>query len=476
MTGWETMRLEAAIGYGPDDPAPQWTDLTPWLDTTIQPVVITQGRPTEMPAGEPSTMTFALNNSDHRFTDGNTLSPYWPNWHQSVKVRYSETIGNVTFRTFTGWIEAPEIQDWAQISPIVWDQVIVVTAVDRLTRVDRSHTYVSTLAEHIALAGGTSLVKYLPLGDASFAASASLSAVAASGDSIGVFLIKSSSDGTAAFTPAGGSPLPGDDLPRPVWNPQINAAGVGVDSDAYVYATFATPITITTGQTLTIVGWMKVTEPNDLANFVFDLFDQAAVYEMSLRRTVLAETPPGVWKLLVRQSPAVWDTTLYGPPWSVGTDTMFVAQFTLAATPTLTLWVDGVKSTAAILTGTPGASVSFSRLLIGGSGFVGNISHFQIYVGPYTDAMATAQRAMGHDGLAGQYTGERITTLLRYAGVPATELAGIDRGMSRMAKAELAGASPLTKLQEAVDTEQGRLRADGQGFPIFDDRSRRYNR
>jgi hypothetical protein len=82
---------------------------------------------------------------------------------------------------------------------------------------------------------------------------------------------------------------------------------------------------------------------------------------------------------------------------------------------------------------------------------------------------------MGLFGLERQSTGERIRTILQYAGVDPSELGRIDNGASLMQVARMAGRGPMDLVAEAVATEQGEFYADGSGLPVFTGRVRLYN-
>jgi hypothetical protein len=90
----------------------------------------------------------------------------------------------------------------------------------------------------------------------------------------------------------------------------------------------------------------------------------------------------------------------------------------------------------------------------------------------YADHLAQFQ--VGMLGLEGQTTGQRVTTILNYAGVPAG-LRQVDVGCSFMAKATMAGRAPGDLLAEAVTTEQGRGFMSGDGRYVFHGRDRVLN-
>ena len=137
------------------------------------------------------------------------------------------------------------------------------------------------------------------------------------------------------------------------------------------------------------------------------------------------------------------------------------------------LWVDDQQ-----IVGTPGGSVSgttseISHLYMPAGRFDGSIAHVQIYIGDedaYTFDDFTAQRRVGLDGFDRQSTGDRINTVLDFAGWPAGRR-DIDPGEAVMQPLQLAGKRPLEPLEEATETEQGRLFARA-GRVVFHDRRR----
>jgi hypothetical protein len=109
--------------------------------------------------------------------------------------------------------------------------------------------------------------------------------------------------------------------------------------------------------------------------------------------------------------------------------------------------------------------------------WAGGIAHVQLYVGApgdFTVADYLAQARMGQLGLEYQTTGQRINTILDYAGVPGDQRL-VDPGVSYMQKATLAGQDPGTALANAVAAERGRGFISGDGKYVFHDRTRIYN-
>lgn len=93
------MPLLIEAGWGGLVQAPTtitWTDITQHVDT-IQGVSITRGASDERAETQPGTVSMILDNSDGRFTPGNTGSPYWPYVRRNAPVRVS--VAHIPART-----------------------------------------------------------------------------------------------------------------------------------------------------------------------------------------------------------------------------------------------------------------------------------------------------------------------------------------------------------------------------------------
>lgn len=91
---WPT--IEIAFLSQPMSTSPIWTDVTPYTFVHDTPLQIVRGRTDEFSRIQPGTLTLGLDNSDGRFTRGNTSSPYWPNVRQGRRIRVSYLFGAVT--------------------------------------------------------------------------------------------------------------------------------------------------------------------------------------------------------------------------------------------------------------------------------------------------------------------------------------------------------------------------------------------
>lgn|GEM_PF-5498232 len=456
-----TGRLEFAPTNNPDDPNPTWTDITVYLRTEDTPLQITRGRQSELDVVQPSVMTCVLDNTDGRFTYGLTTGAYGSNWAPAKKIRYSELANGTWYVLFTGWIEYPDIASWQPIGL----QYVQLSATDRLTRLARARRFISTLSEHIILNGGASLKAYWPL-----------------------------NDGNGATSPGGASFVAGMPTLTPVTyqrnipapNAMDWATRTGPSGDDVSYAQFSTrlptpssdtvalncsnlSVTLSAGQTVALIGWFYC--PNDPASAATIRMLDTSFFNLAL--DVSGDAASNQWRLTGVNTPsgATGTVTIPGFP----TDVWCMAGlFVDVSTGAITGCLNGQT-----LTGALGGSMSGTLNIAYGYSFKGSgaLGHMQLLVGDsmtVNPSLFLAQYKMGLYGLEQQTTGQRISTILDYAGVSGNDRL-IDPGQSYMNRAKLAGQTPGTALANAVGTERGRGFAGGDGRYVFHDRQRIYN-
>jgi hypothetical protein len=457
---WEFYRVEAALTTAPDEFPPAWTDVTGYVEAWD----VQAGRATEADGIEPSRLTVVLNNADHRFTPGNTTSPLYPYWRHARRLRVVEVLGYQSFPVFDGYIEEPDVDDWAACG----DQIVSVTAIDRPGRMDRAPAFISTLGAHV-LGTAAGLQAYYPMGDAG----------APLGDRSGnsregLRPVETRSYLGTATTPTGRLAVdyaaelsaPGDDLPGARLSvPVVAIPGLFPDTSYALQTTWGTPVTLAAGQTVTVVVWVTPNEVHAQNWFAASLYGFR--FFLQLRRDSVenkwmadAFDFDGTLSLEV-----LGDLPVYGKAYPVAMQYGWTPN-------TLKLWVDADEYTGTPV-GTGPASEPFTDFAVGRL-MDGVVGHAQVYVGDYTHDDFLAQREVGRDGLDGQRTDERVATVASYAGIPATELV-LDRGAGYMQQAALAGKRPIEAMREAATTEQGRLVADGDGRLVFHSRTRIYN-
>ncbi|MGD6761348.1 hypothetical protein ACOKM5_20655 [Streptomyces sp. BH097] len=89
------MPLLVEMGWGGLILAPStitWTDITQYVDVKNQGVAITRGASDELSETQPGTATLTLDNSDGRFTPGNSGSPYYPFARRNAPIRISVAV------------------------------------------------------------------------------------------------------------------------------------------------------------------------------------------------------------------------------------------------------------------------------------------------------------------------------------------------------------------------------------------------
>ncbi|MFJ9020809.1 LamG-like jellyroll fold domain-containing protein [Streptomyces sp. NPDC102259] len=69
-----------------------WTDITTFADVQQQGVAVTRGASDELSDTQPGTATLWLDNSDGRFTPGNSGSPYWPFVRRNAPIRVAVAV------------------------------------------------------------------------------------------------------------------------------------------------------------------------------------------------------------------------------------------------------------------------------------------------------------------------------------------------------------------------------------------------
>jgi hypothetical protein len=476
---WEYHKVYIAFASQPDAATPLWTDVTAYVDGEI---VITRGRPSELDEVQPSTLTVPLNNADHRFTPGNPYSPYYPNVKPARRIRVTETIDGITYYLFDGYIQFPDIPNWAQaVPPAKFDQIINVSAVDRMGRLDRARSFVSVLADHIRYNGSTGLKAHYPLNEAAapcydYSSSAREPATVRTVTSVGGLR-----DDLITFDDQ--TRPPAEDVGTVRFHPVIINTGTVNEglSWRYLQADFASPITVTTGQVLTLVVWTQLDDTlvDDGTTDLLWLGTAGASTNFYIRRE---DAFTGTGRLGIYGSTPSWGgTTGYGPVAPRSTPLLLAARFRPSSTAANAqeLWVNGNRYQFTE-GGVADPSVSCASLQIGAHQWAGVASGVQVYVATdgaaddYSWTKHLAQLQVGVAGMVGQRADQRISILAGYAGVASTDLQ-LDAASATMAAATLAGQKPAAELRVAADADSGLIFTSGDGKIVFHSRQRRYN-
>lgn len=384
-----------------------------------------------------------------------------------MPLRYSETIGERTFTLFTGFVQFPDVDNW---QPIGYQEV-QLSATDLLARLGRTAPALSTLGAHIVgSVRNNALKNYWPLLDAG----------APIVDAIGTSTVSTffstgtpAVEGQPAINYQGGPTLPGDDVATLQLVPGLDG-GVPVRNPYLNITSTSTFFNVAPGQVLTFVGWFNRSSIDNFAEIpvVWDINN--AVGSMNLLFNLdSGSTTSWHWRAEYFDGTTAFDVDSTQLGNAMATNRWYIIAIQWGFSPNvLNLWVDGQQYTGTF-TGTPAVgNADWPKVQIAGS-----LAHMQYYLGAPTDFTFTdftAQRQVGLAGLAYQTTGQRVTSILNYAGVPAG-LQNVDAGESFMSIATLAGQTAGQALQTAVDTERARAFISGDGHYGFQDRQHTLN-
>lgn len=414
------------------------------------------GRQTELDRAEPGDLDLALNNSGGDYTPGYPSAPVM--LQQGTPVWVRETVGRRSFGLFDGEMSQPEAL-FLGFPGNAGDRV-AVTATDWVGGQQQGRRFISNLGEWILYHGGDTLVEYWPMTESQ---RPHLPVRDPTSPSVSSRIWSSSAepaDGFGRITPAAGAMPLGEDSQIPVIGGPLDSAGLpaffyhlGVD-----YNSVHVPeINIASGQVFTAVVWIQ---PDLFADLQW------------LFSVTLSEQPGGLTIGLDVVKPSSGPVEL-GVPSGALTGTIvgsgmetgrpYPVGIRFGADGTVFEFWQGRKRFTGTLSGTPASSYRFVNCASGIFNYQGSFGHLQLYVGAeadYTFEHYLAQIDHAENALTGglrwQRTDERIATISRYAGLTDGQMQ-LDRGASYMARASLAGKTWQQAVQEAVDTEQGRL-------------------
>ncbi len=458
-TPWGTTLFFEVSSAAPDD-EPVWVDLSDRVLDVGMPAETWEGRQTELDDVDPGRLQLQLRNRDDALTPGNPTSPY-PWWKQKRRCRFREVVGYMGYDLGDGFLEIPDVlvrtqEELATDS----DVTLFVSGVDILGRLRDSRKFSSALSEHILYNGGTDLVGYWLLTDPA-------PPFVGVGPELSPIVV------TRTFT---GTYYPADDvLPQTGLTPTgSEASGVrcptSTNGSGRAFVQLSAPSgyapAIADGDGLTIVAWYSLPTINAASFHQIGVGGIAGSSSISL--TLERDVTTAIWTLTA--SGAMTGSVAMG---GMGTGALLpIGIHIRPSTSVMELWVGGQRGTTT-LAGSPPTGMSFSNWDWGFQ-LDYDLAEWQIYVGStWTRTEFMAQIQQGHAPLDQQYTGERINTILNYAGHPAGRR-DIDQGVSVMGPAALAGKNVQTLLDEAKDTEQGRLFAHA-GRVKFHDRRRIYD-
>ncbi|HEY9474498.1 MAG TPA: LamG domain-containing protein [Mycobacteriales bacterium] len=473
-----TTTVEVAFGSAPlaADADTVWTDVTQWTQVVGGQIRITRGRGDELSAIQPGTLALTLDNSDGRFTPGNTASPYYPHVTLYRRIRVTSTVGAATVSRFDG-----HITSW----PTTWPGgsgaigLATIAASDRLALVTRLGALRSFLAEEILLG---SPVDYWPLSEPEGASAAGN--IGANPLNTGT-LRNPGGGGTATF--GSGTGPAADGSPALVLAPASSTSGWFVDAaiswtqtGTLAYSLSAWVLASTASQT--VVALLR-----DGLVVARLSFDAAKKLVASADAGAVTVTSPGV----------VADGATH--------HVALTAQWD-GAGHTLRAYVDGVQvGTTSLPSTTPGPRPN--RVTIGSAGagslLAGTISHVSWHDQVLTADRISAIYHAGVDGFGGERSDYRVARLASYAGLatstPSTRTGvwvlddtalsvlgtstvldatqvSLDPGAAMVWGQATGGSDVNAALQEVAGTEGGLVYLDRSGILRFRSRSHRYNR
>lgn len=448
-------------------------DITQYVDTVQTPMNTSSGSTAET-SGDTGSATITVNNARQWFTPENPVSPFGPNITAGRRIWIEEVIGYQKVGDFSGYLEFPEIDTWTQSSDDApRDQMLTLSVVDELARQSNTEPFVSTLAGHIRYNGGEDLRAYYPLGDSPSSQTAANYAPFAR--PLMRIYSQTPGGGTPTATPGGnliqygaGLSLPGDDISTAMSNPVVS--GTAISRASYGVAAFSDPIQQNSGETIAFTYWCQVDSVTDtVVPATIRNNDDITLQQDMLLYYLLGSGWTARW-----HPPGSTITEIIVPGPAAFKPVLVTLRLTLPS-GLCELWIDDHDSVTTTLLGSIPSSTSWSSIAAGSH--VGSVGHVQVHVGPaaFPRTMHLAQYRAGLLGLDGQLTGERVRTILRYAGIPDGELGDVDSGTVVMQNASLAGMTPAEALRVAEATEQGLLMASGAGRVTFADRRRLYN-
>lgn len=473
---WENRLTFEISSADPDSDTPMWVDFTLRIRDISQSIEVNIGRQDDLEGSSPTVFTLLLENADDALTFGNTTSPYFSWWGPGRKCRLRETVAGVIMDLATGYLQTPT----ETLTTVDMEHRVALTIVDRLARQGSTEPFISTLAAHILGSADASLKAYYPLNDSteeSFASVIPTSVPLRTRATFVSYALLPTTVSPQLAIPQGGPSVPADDIPSLALRPSFVSTGAVAAPNKYVDNTNASNIfqgsfSQVSGETISLVWWSTYTA-NGTGGFDTPVIAHLEGIDAGVVTTKLEyRFGAGSWQFEADGGTAATTLTLTAHP--QGVPVLHAMRLTITS-GLAEFWRGPETPVTALTGGAVPASVSWYGLRLGAA-LQGSLGHVQVYCGvnAYTREQHLAQHQMGLYGLERQTTGERIRTILGYAGVRGYEM-NIDQGSSVMQRATLAGKTSLDAVRDAERTEQGLVYVDGSGMIIFKDRRSLYN-
>ena len=444
-----TMKVEIAFTTAPDDPSPAWVDVTQYLRASPG-IDISRGRQDSFGDIQPSRCTLTLDNTNGRFTPGNTSSVYYPNVKNGRRIRVTATYLGVAYPRFSGYVDEWPVA-WADASATVAS--VTITASSRLARLGRG-TDLRSIIEEEYLADGP---------DAYYTFGEPVGSVAAGNGSL-------VSQPPMTFSGSGTDPVFG------------NATGPGTDD--------LTSVSFSGGKNFAVVFPTPVVASTD-TSIAWEFFFSSAttafqnvgrLYSATGDTTIVTISASGKLEINAGNNagPIYYDLTSAATVTDGATHHCLVRETISAGVLTVTIYLDGAQ----ILTDTYSPLSAFTtrnRMTAGGvsvgTSMTGVISHMAVTSGTteMTAARVLAHANSGLNGFSGERSDQRIARLASYAGVPSVEVS-TETGLSTSITNQVTNArTALSLMADVVVTEGGLLFDARDGDLTFHARSHRYN-
>lgn len=442
-----TIKVELDDGTGDFSSAYDITDYVRLADGYS----ITRGRADEMSQVEASTLTLNLDNTDGRFTLGDTTLGAAIAIDQMIRVTH--TIDDTDYVRFTGYV-----QTW----PIAWTSggeeyaVAQITATDLFARLARTTPMLAPIQQEMR---NDDVIAYWPLTEDGYPARD----LSGHGQPV---LIGYGEDNPVQWKSGPVSSADGQAGLRITdqtnWLTTQTSSGMDMPLDEVDYDDGDDTAVL-------CVSFLLRTTNND--GSLIQLYDGTSTYAIGIGSSghirVVTQTGsvPGDTSTDMHGSVAVDDGTKHYVEWQFSADLS-----------TNTLYVDGVEDS---LTGTSSAidPVALTRVTVGAEfiGTFGRLSAFRIghlAIGQNT-ANAADRASVVLNGFLSDSSDERVQRYAEYAGVDDSDM-DLETGvMTNTWVLDTGGMNALDAMQQVVLSEAGLLFVDGSGDLVMQNRTHR---